>query len=74
MERNGEMSQKKRLVLLELNEINFDAVKCYVNQGLSLPGFTKILNSHFFTTQAETEYEQLEPWIQWPSIHTGKTF
>ena len=74
MERNSKMSQKKRLVLLELNEINFDAVQCYVDQGLSLPGFTKILNSHLFTTQAETEHERLEPWIQWPSIHTGKTF
>jgi hypothetical protein len=68
------MPQEKRLILLELNEINFDAVQCYVDQGLPLPGFKKILNSNSITTQAETEYEQLEPWIQWPSIHTGKTF
>jgi hypothetical protein len=25
-------------------------------------------------TNAEQDYDNLEPWIQWPSVHTGKTF
>jgi len=61
-------------MLIELNEINFDAVRFYVDQGVSLPGFSKVLNHDMLLTEAEVEYEQLEPWIQWPSVHTGKTF
>ena len=29
----------KNLILLELNEINFDAVKLYIESGHLLPGF-----------------------------------
>lgn len=64
----------KSLIFLELNEINFDAVKLYIKSGLSLPGFEKVLNGCFIKTTSETEYHLLEPWIQWPSIHTGMTY
>jgi hypothetical protein len=64
----------KNLIFLELNEINFDVVKYYINQGAHLPGYKKLLKLRSLNTQAEVEYEYLEPWIQWPSIHTGKTF
>ena len=64
----------KRVLLLELNEINFDAVVAYVNSGVFLPGFQRLLESGIVTTCAEAEYDLLEPWIQWPSVHTGKTF
>ena len=32
-----------KLILLELNEINFDVIKKYISKGYSLPGFSKIL-------------------------------
>ena len=64
----------KNLVLLELNEINFDVVRYYLNQGAHLPGYKKLLKLYSLNTQAENEYDYLEPWIQWPSVHTGKTF
>ena len=64
----------KSLIFLELNEINFDAVKLYIKSGLSLPGFEKVLDGCFIETTTETEYHLLEPWIQWPSIHTGMTY
>ncbi|MDC0387447.1 alkaline phosphatase family protein [Gammaproteobacteria bacterium] len=63
-----------RLVLLELNEINFDAVNFYIKRGVYLPGFKKLIKKGIINTESETKYEYLEPWIQWASVHTGKTF
>lgn len=64
----------KNLILLEMNEINFDAVKFYIDAGVTLPGFEGILSGNFISTTSEREYELLEPWIQWPSIHTGASY
>ena len=63
-----------KLIFLELNEINFDAISVYIDAGERLPAFDKLITQGMITTQAETEYEHLEPWIQWPSVHTGKSF
>jgi len=63
-----------KIVLLELNEINFDAVNFYIERGIYLPGFKQIIQQGIVNTQAEAEYANLEPWVQWPSVHTGKTF
>lgn len=63
-----------RLILLELNEVNIDAVKTYLDEGKHLPNFEALINGHARTTTAECAYEQLEPWIQWPSVHTGLTY
>lgn len=61
-------------VSLELNEVNFDFVKEYVKQG-KLPSFKKALSSWCsIETKAEDHYPYLEPWIQWPSVYTGKNF
>lgn len=64
----------KKLILLELNEINFDAVIFYIQNNINLPGFKKIIESGINITLAEEEYDNLEPWIQWPSVHIGKKF
>ena len=63
-----------KLILLELNEINFDAVNYYIQKGERLPGFKKLAENLSIITEAESQYENLEPWVQWPSVHTGKTF
>lgn len=63
----------KKLFLLELNEINFDAVNHYLKKGEFLPGFKKV-SENILITKSEKDYKNLEPWIQWPSVHTGKTF
>lgn len=65
---------KKKLILIELNEINFDVVSYYLDEGIRLPGFKKIIDGELIQTSSETEYKNLEPWIQWPSVHTGKKF
>jgi len=65
---------KKKLIFIELNEINFDVVSSYIKRGKKLPGFNKLISNGIITTNAEDEYKNIEPWIQWPSVHTGKTF
>lgn len=63
-----------KLILVELNEINFDVVKNYIKDGISIPSMEYIINSELLITESESEYKNLEPWIQWPSVHTGKTY
>ena len=63
-----------KTILLGLNELNFDYIKFYINQGL-LPNFKKIFEIQPpIETVSEKEYKLLEPWVQWVTIHTGKTF
>tara|TARA_B110000003_G_C16613222_1_gene520259 strand:+ start:31 stop:1326 length:1296 start_codon:yes stop_codon:yes gene_type:complete len=61
---------KKKLILIELNEINFDILKKY-SIYKNFKFFNKELLKNLRTTSSETVYENLEPWIQWVSIHTG---
>ena len=65
---------QKKMILIALNEINFDIVKQYINAGYSFPNLKKITDGNLMTTSSESDYDLLEPWIQWPSVHTGKTY
>ena len=52
----------------------FDNIKHYVDDRL-LPNFSKILSdSKLVETYSEKKYHELEPWIQWVTVHTGKKF
>lgn len=64
----------KKLLLLELNEINFETVQFYLERSIFLPGFKSVIEEGLIRTEAEPEYKNLEPWIQWPSVHTGKPY
>ncbi len=64
----------KKLIFIELNEINFDVVEYYLDKGVKLSGFKKLIDQGLLITDSENEYDNLEPWIQWPSVHTGKTY
>jgi hypothetical protein len=65
---------ERSLLFLELNEVNFDFVRSYVSRG-QLPAFKGLIEKHGFAlTESEKVYEQLEPWIQWVTAHTGKSF
>lgn len=65
----------RRLVLIELNEINFDIVSRYIEGGLlRLPALKALLAGPKVVTSSERRYEELEPWIQWPSVHSGMSF
>jgi hypothetical protein len=61
------------VVLLELNEINFDFVRAYGRRGL-LPTLNGLIGRHGLSeTSSETRHEDIEPWIQWVTAHTGLT-
>ena len=65
---------KQKVILLGLNELNFDYIEAYIKQGY-LPNFKTLYEQHgFCQTTSESKYDLLEPWIQWVSIHTGKTY
>jgi hypothetical protein len=67
--------KSKRLILLELNEINFDIVEKYLaDDSARFPALKKLLTGARIRTSCEKQYEELEPWIQWVSVHTNKTY
>ena len=61
------------MILLALNELNLDYIKGYVGQG-KLSNFGKLLENGVVKTWSERNYELLEPWIQWATVQTGKTY
>jgi hypothetical protein len=68
-----EPRQQLRMISLELNEINFEMIQLYASEG-RLPNFKRLIDSYGYTlTESEAKYEDLEPWIQWVTVHTGKT-
>jgi hypothetical protein len=70
----GSAQKTQRVIQLELNEISPVLIKQLVSQG-HLPNFKKVIASwHESETTSEDVYENIEPWIQWVSAHTGKTF
>ena len=59
------------LVFLQLNELNFEYVESYIRGGF-LPHFKRLFDSHgFVETTSESAHELANPWIQWPTVHTG---
>lgn len=61
----------KNFILLSFNELNFDYLNMY-NQTRKFRNFNKIINK-INETSCDEEYKYLEPWIQWPTIYSGKT-
>ena len=64
----------KRVVQLELNEISSEVIDALIEKG-RLPTFARLKRDYtFLKTTSENEYKLLEPWIQWVTAHTGRTF
>lgn len=61
---------KKKLIFIELNEINFDLVEKYLHDK-NFKFFNKFFFSNLQSTDSEEDFTNLEPWIQWTSVHTG---
>jgi hypothetical protein len=62
------------VLLLEINELNFEYVEHYIAKG-ELPNFKRLIGQHGYArTRSEDVYEHIEPWIQWVSVHTGKSY
>ena len=58
-----------QLILIELNEVNFEYAEKYFDQ-LKIKTI-KTIKKNIIKTESENSHELLEPWIQWHSIHTG---
>ena len=68
-------NSKKTLILVELNEVNFDVVREYLAvDAKRFPSLNKLLNGLWIRTSSEKKYDELEPWIQWASVHTAKSY
>ena len=52
----------------------FGIIKFIENSPEKYPALKSILGGKKIYTHAEAPYENLEPWIQWPSVHTGLTY
>ena len=55
-----------------MNELNFDFIKEYITD-FKLKNLNRIVSENNLITKSEEKYENLEPWIQWTSVHTGMT-
>ena len=64
----------KRLTFLQLNELNFEILQRYIETGEDFPAFQRLLKIGIKRTSSEERYEELEPWIQWPSAYTGLVY
>ena len=65
---------KNKTILFGLNELNIEYILFYIDKGL-LPNFKKLFEFQKpIETISENEYSLLEPWVQWVTIHTGKSF
>jgi hypothetical protein len=63
--------QPARLILIEFNELCPHLLRRFIDGGL-LPNFRAFYESSaVFTSDAGEEPPNLEPWIQWPTVHSG---
>jgi hypothetical protein len=60
-----------KLIFLELNELNIEHVRIYAAHG-ELPVLARLIEENGLSeTTSESDYDELEPWIQWVTAHTG---
>ena len=64
----------RSVIVLELNELTPRLMDQFIAQG-DLPNFERLKReSVVCLTDAEEPPETLEPWIQWVTVHTGKSY
>jgi hypothetical protein len=62
------------MILLEFNELSPALMATFIEQGY-LPNFKRLRDSsQVFTTNAEEVAPNLDPWIQWVTVHSGLSF
>jgi hypothetical protein len=60
-----------KVVQVEFNELSPQLLADFMAAG-HLPNFSRFYEtSQVFTTDAQAEPPNLEPWIQWPTVHLG---
>jgi len=62
------------LILIEFNELSPRLLERFMAAG-QLPNFQKFYAaSSVYVTDAHEQPPNLEPWIQWPTVHSGLTY
>jgi hypothetical protein len=62
------------VIVLEFNELCPKLIDRFIAEG-QLPGFAKLRSQSLVAvTDAEESGANLEPWIQWVTVHTGLTY
>ncbi|MBN8507265.1 MAG: hypothetical protein J0L57_01490 [Burkholderiales bacterium] len=69
------MANTDSLILVEFNELCPDLIGRYIDEG-ALPNFRRLRDRsvQFITESDEKADPNLEPWIQWYSLHCGIPF
>jgi hypothetical protein len=68
------MSNGNRLILLEFNELTPGLMSQFIDEG-ALPCFARLRReSATYLTDAGEDPPNLEPWIQWVTVHCGVPF
>jgi len=63
-----------KLIMAEFNELSPVLMDKFIAAG-KLPNFERLRGeSEVFLTDAQEEQENLEPWIQWITIHSGLSY
>ncbi len=64
----------QRIILMEFNELSPVLIDRFVGEG-TLPNFRKLRDqSHCYVTDAQARHPNLEPWIQWTTVHSGLSY
>ena len=65
--------KNQKVIMLEFNELTPSLMKKFIEEG-HLPNFDKLHSQGvIYTTDANTSGEELNPWVQWITVHTGLT-
>jgi len=65
------MSTARRIILLEFNELTPHLMERFVDMGC-LPHFKRLRDeSQVYTTEAAERGWELNPWVQWVTVHSG---
>ena len=68
------MSPASPVILLELNELTPTLMFRFMQEG-RLPNFQRFFDeSQVYTTDAGEQGVNLNPWIQWVTVHSGQSF
>ena len=68
------MTGPKPLILLEFNELSPTLMDRFIAEG-KLPNFAKLrARSQVCVTETDEVAPNLEPWIQWITVHTGLSY
>lgn len=67
-------AQNPHVLFLQLNELNFPFIEEYCRKG-KLPNFRSFFDRYgYVETSSEDEHHLANPWIQWPTVHTGMDY